>query len=178
MSSPVETPSRHARLIGVSTLLDTNGKRANMKPKNQRLILALIAFVALIVAGLLFVWASRDTVSYFYTPSTLAKAQVQPGKAVRLGGMVQPGSIVRGADGVSIIFNVQDKDGTQSVAYRGITPDLFVEGSGVVADGRLRSDGVFAADSLLAKHDENYVPKELADIDMTAAEHTKDTIAQ
>jgi cytochrome c-type biogenesis protein CcmE len=149
-----------------------------MKPKHQRLILALVALVALIGAGLIAAAALREEASYFYTPTTLAKAQVDPGKAVRLGGMVQKGSIVRAADGVSISFNVQDKDGQQEVLYRGITPDLFVEGSGVVADGRLRPDGVFVADSLLAKHDENYVPKELADIDMTAAEHTKDTLAK
>ena len=93
-----------------------------------------------------------------YTPTTLAKAQVAPGKAVRLGGMVQKGSILRAADGVSITFTVQDRDGNQKVAYRGITPDLFVEGSGVVSDGRLRPDGVFVAESLLAKHDENYYP--------------------
>jgi cytochrome c-type biogenesis protein CcmE len=149
-----------------------------MKPKHQRLLLAIVALVALIGAGFIATAALREEASYFYTPTTLAKAQVAPGKAVRLGGMVQKGSIVRGGDGVSITFNVQDKDQTQKVAYRGITPDLFVEGSGVVADGRLRTDGVFVAESLLAKHDENYVPKELADIDMSAAEHTKDTLAK
>jgi cytochrome c-type biogenesis protein CcmE len=149
-----------------------------MKPKNQRLILAVIAFFALIAAGLLFVWASRDTVAYFYTPTTLAKAKLPAGKSARLGGMVQPGSIDRLPDGVSINFVVQDKDSQRKVAYRGITPDLFVEGSGVVADGRLRSDGVFVAESLLAKHDENYVPRELADIDMNTAEHSKDSLVQ
>jgi cytochrome c-type biogenesis protein CcmE len=149
-----------------------------MKPKHQRLVLAVIAFVALIGAGFIAAAALREEASYFYTPTTLAKAQVEPGQAIRLGGMVQPGSIERAADGVSISFTVQDRDAMQKVAYRGITPDLFVEGSGVVADGRMRPDGVFVADSLLAKHDENYVPKELADIDMTAAEHTKDTIAK
>jgi cytochrome c-type biogenesis protein CcmE len=149
-----------------------------MKPKHQRLLLAVIAVVALIGAGLIAAAALRDEASYFYTPTTLAKANVAPGKALRLGGMVQKGSIVRAADGVSITFIVQDKDATQKVAYRGITPDLFVEGSGVVADGRMRPDGVFVAEGLLAKHDENYVPKELANIDMTAAEHTKDTLSQ
>ena len=149
-----------------------------MKPKHQRLILALVAFGALIGAAFIAAAALRDEASYFYTPTTLAKAQVEVGKAIRLGGMVQQGSIIRAADGVSISFMVQDRDSTRKVAYRGITPDLFVEGSGVVADGRLRPDGVFVAESLLAKHDENYVPKELADIDMTAAEHTKDSLAK
>lgn len=149
-----------------------------MKPKHQRLILALVAFGALIGAAFIAAAALRDEASYFYTPTTLANAQVEVGKAIRLGGMVQQGSIIRAADGVSISFTVQDRDSTRKVAYRGITPDLFVEGSGVVADGRLRPDGVFVAESLLAKHDENYVPKELADIDMTAAEHTKDSLAK
>ncbi len=149
-----------------------------MKPKHQRLLLAVIAVFALIGAGLIAAAALREEASYFYTPTTLASANVAPGKAIRLGGMVQKGSIVRAADGVSIIFTVQDKDKTQKVAYRGITPDLFVEGSGVVADGRLGPDGIFIADSLLAKHDENYVPKELADIDMNSAEHTKDTLSK
>lgn len=149
-----------------------------MKPKHQRLALATVALVALIGSGFLAAAALREEASYFYTPTTLAKAQVAPGKAIRLGGMVQVGSIVRESDGVSITFKVQDKDQVQKVAYRGITPDLFVEGSGVVADGRLRTDGIFVAESLLAKHDENYVPKELADIDLTSAQHTKDTLSQ
>jgi cytochrome c-type biogenesis protein CcmE len=149
-----------------------------MKPKHQRLLLAVVAVFALIGAGLIAAAALREEASYFYTPTTLASANIAPGKAIRLGGMVQKGSIVRATDGVSITFTVQDKDKTQKVAFRGITPDLFVEGSGVVADGRLGADGIFIADSLLAKHDENYVPKELADIDMTSAEHTKDTLSK
>lgn len=149
-----------------------------MKPKHQRLSLALVALVALIGAALLAASALREEASYFYTPTTLAKAKVEMGKAIRLGGMVQNGSIKRAADGVTVSFVVQDRDATQNVTYRGITPDLFVEGSGVVADGRLGQDGVFVAESLLAKHDENYVPRELKDIDMSAAEHTKDSLAQ
>ena len=149
-----------------------------MKPKHQRLSLALVALVALIGAALLAASALREEASYFYTPATLAKAKVEIGKAIRLGGMVQNGSITRAADGVTVSFIVQDRYATQAVAYRGITPDLFVEGSGVVADGRLGKDGVFIADSLLAKHDENYVPRELKDIDMSAAEHTRDSLAK
>lgn len=149
-----------------------------MKPKHQRLVLALVALVALLGAGLLAASALREEASYFYTPATLSKAKVEPGKAIRLGGMVQPGSVARDADGVTVRFVVQDRDATQKVAYRGITPDLFVEGSGVVADGRLDKNGVFVADSLLAKHDENYVPRELKDIDMQAAQHSRDTLAE
>ena len=149
-----------------------------MKPKHQRLTLGLVALVALIGAALLAASALREEASYFYTPMTLAKAKVEPGQAIRLGGMVQKGSIQRADDGVTVHFVVQDRDAIQKVVYRGITPDLFVEGSGVVADGRLAKDGTFVADSLLAKHDENYVPRELQDIDMTAAEHSKDTLAK
>jgi cytochrome c-type biogenesis protein CcmE len=149
-----------------------------VRPKHQRLVLALVALVALIGAGLLAASALREEVSYFYTPVTLAKAKVPPGKAIRLGGMVEPGSVKRDADGVTVRFAVLDRDASQAVVYKGITPDLFVEGSGVVADGRLDKGGTFIADSLLAKHDENYVPRELKDIDMNAAKHTKDSLAK
>lgn len=147
-----------------------------MKPKHQRLILALIAVAALLGAGLLAASALREEASYFYTPATLAKAHVPPGKAVRLGGMVKRASLQRDADGLTTHFIVQDRDVELAVRYKGITPDLFREGSGVVADGRLGADGVFVADSMLAKHDENYVPRELKDIDMNAAAHTGDTV--
>lgn len=149
-----------------------------MKPKHQRLVLVLVALVALIGAGLLAASALREEASYFYTPTTLAKAKVEPGKAIRLGGMVQRGSIKREADGLTVGFIVQDREATQQVIYKGITPDLFVEGSGVVADGRMNAGGIFVADSLLAKHDENYVPRELKDIDMSTAEHSKDSLAE
>ncbi len=151
-----------------------------MKPKHQRLILALIALAALLGAGLLAASALRDEASYFYTPATLAKADVPVGKAVRLGGMVKRGSLKRDADGLTSHFIVQDRDAEVAVRYKGITPDLFREGSGVVADGRLAADGVFVADpnGLLAKHDENYVPRELKDVDMNTATHTGDTVKQ
>ena len=149
-----------------------------MKPKHQRLLLACVALAALMGAGLIAASALKNEASYFYTPSTLAKAKVAPGKAVRLGGMVKPGSITRGADGLTVRFVAQDRDAELPVSYKGITPDLFVEGSGVVADGRIARNGSFVADSLLAKHDENYVPRELADIDMTKATATKDSLAK
>ena len=149
-----------------------------MKPKHQRLVLACVALVALMGAGLIAASVLKEEASYFYTPTTLAKAQVPPGKAIRMGGMVKPGSIARGADGLTVRFVVQDRDAELPVSYKGITPDLFVEGSGVVADGRMATGGAFIADSLLAKHDENYVPRELADIDMTKAARTKDSLTQ
>ena len=149
-----------------------------MKPKHQRLLLACVALAALMGAGLIAASALKNEASYFYTPSTLAKAKVAPGKAVRLGGMVKPGSITRDVDGLTVRFVLQDRDAELPVSYKGITPDLFVEGSGVVADGRIARNGSFVADSLLAKHDENYVPRELADIDMTKATATKDSLSQ
>ncbi len=149
-----------------------------MKAKNQRLILAVIALFALLGAGVLAASALKEEASYFYTPTTLAAARVAPDTAIRLGGMVKKGSIARAGDGVTVNFIVQDQTGEVAVTYRGITPDLFVEGSGVVADGRLGKGGIFVADHMLAKHDENYVPRELKDIDMTMAVKTKDSLAQ
>jgi cytochrome c-type biogenesis protein CcmE len=148
-----------------------------MKAKNQRLILALLALFALIGAGLLAASALRQEASYFYTPTSLLQAKLPAGQALRLGGMVKPGSIDRQKDGVNIKFVVQDRDNQISVHYRGITPDLFVEGSGVVADGKLGANGIFVAENLLAKHDENYKPRELQDIDMDTAQHSKDSLA-
>lgn len=149
-----------------------------IKAKHQRLLLAVIALAALIGAGFIAASALREEASFFYTPTTLAKAQPAIGRAIRVGGMVKPGSIKRDDDGVTVRFLVQDKDAELAVSYKGITPDLFVEGSGVVADGRLGHDRSFVADSLLAKHDENYVPRELADIDMGAAQRSKDSLIQ
>ncbi len=149
-----------------------------MKPKHQRLVLAVVALSALVGAGLLAASALREEASYFFTPTTLAKAKVPVGKAIRLGGMVKPASSKRSNDGVSLYFTVQDKDADQLVFYKGITPDLFAEGSGVVADGKLDAKGTFIAESLLAKHDENYVPRELQDIDMTKAAKTKDSLSK
>lgn len=146
-----------------------------MKATRQRLVLTVVAEVALVGAGLIAASALREDASYFYTPTTLASANVALGKDIRRGGMTQKGSIAPGGDGESITFTVQDQGRSQKLAYRGITPDLFVESSGVVADGRLGPDRVFVADSLLAKHYENYVPKELVDIDMNKAGQTKDT---
>jgi cytochrome c-type biogenesis protein CcmE len=147
---------------------------SSMKPKHQRLTLAVLAVVALLGSGALAAFALRDSASYFYTPSDILTKQPAAGKAIRIGGMVEQGSITRAEDGVTVTFIVGDGKAKQAVHYKGITPDLFVEGSGVVADGRMRTDGVFEAETLLAKHDENYVPRELADMEQhkAAAEKT------
>jgi cytochrome c-type biogenesis protein CcmE len=133
-----------------------------MKAKHQRLTLALTALAALIGAGLLAASALRDQAAYFYSPADLAKTQVAPGKAIRLGGMVADKSIVRAPDGVTIDFVVTDGPATTKVRFRGIPPDLFKENSGVVAEGSFGPDGVFVAETILAKHDERYMPPELA----------------
>ena len=139
-----------------------------VKAKHQRLVLAVIALFAILGAGLLAASALKDQAAYFYTPSELAKAKPEVGKAIRLGGMVEGGSIKRDADGVTVRFVVVDQTGKQNVVFKGITPDLFVENSGVVAEGAMAADGTFVAENLLAKHDENYKPKELQDMDMDA----------
>jgi len=137
---------------------------AAFKPKHQRLVLVLIALAALIGAALLAAWALRNQASYFYVPSDIAAEPPAPGQAVRLGGMVEAGSLRTRTDGVTIDFVVGDGKARVPVVFSGIVPDLFVEGSGVVAEGSLRADGTFAATNLLAKHDENYMPRELEDM--------------
>ncbi len=137
-----------------------------LKAKHQRLVLILLALTALIGAALLAIYALRNQASYFYLPEQMRDDPPAVGEAVRLGGMVEKGSLTTLADGVTLTFAVTGRDAARvPVRYRGIVPDLFVEGSGVIAEGRLGSDGAFVADNLLAKHDENYVPRELQDMD-------------
>jgi cytochrome c-type biogenesis protein CcmE len=133
-----------------------------MKAKHQRLVLVVIALIAIIGAGLLAAWALRNQANYFYLPEQMAATPPAVGQAVRLGGMVKQGSLKAEADGVTVNFMVTGNTAdTIPVRYSGILPDLFTEGSGVVAEGSLGPDGVFKATNLLAKHDENYVPREL-----------------
>lgn len=134
-----------------------------MKPKNQRLVLVASAAVAVLVAVLLAMWGLRDQASYFYTPADVAAGRAEEGRAVRLGGMVEAGSIERQPDGVTIRFSVTDGQARTPVVYRGIVPDLFREGSGAVAEGRVEN-GTFVADTILAKHDERYMPPELGNL--------------
>lgn len=134
---------------------------SRLKPKHQRLVLLGVALVALIAAALIAASALRSQASYFYVPSELVADPPAPGQAVRLGGMVEGGSLKTLADGVTMTFIVGDGDARVPVRFAGIAPDLFQEGSGVVAEGKMAPDGTFVADNLLAKHDENYVPREL-----------------
>ena len=128
-----------------------------VKPKHQRLVLILAATAAVAAAVLLAMWGLRDRAAYFYTPPEIASGKASVGQPVRLGGMVEQGSIQRLPDGVTIRFTVGDSNAHVPVVYRGIVPDLFREGSGVVAEGRLTRDGAFVADTILAKHDERYM---------------------
>ena len=147
--------------------MNTTIKPPMIKAKHQRLVLIVLALVALIGAGMLAAFALSKQAAYFYLPSELAAKPPEAGRAVRLGGMVEKGSIKTQADGVTINFVVRDDKARVPVRFSGITPDLFVEGSGVVAEGRMEGT-TFVADNLLAKHDEKYVPREMKN--MTTAE--------
>ena len=138
-----------------------------MKAKNQRLVLVVTAVAALLIAVLLAVWGLRDQASYFYTPADIAAGKAHDGEAMRLGGMVERGSMKHLPDGVTIRFVLTDGKAQTPVVFRGIAPDLFREGTGAVAEGRLAS-GTFVADTILAKHDERYMPPELGNL---SAEH-------
>lgn len=146
-----------------------------VRAKHQRLVLLGIALVALIGAGLLATWALRSQASYFYVPTDMAANPPEADRAVRLGGMVERGSMKNAPDGVTVNFIVSDGKARIPVRFAGIRPALFVEGSGVVAEGKLGRDGTFVADNLLAKHDEKYVPREMKDMQQArkAIENTK-----
>lgn len=134
-----------------------------MKPKTQRLTLLILAGVAVLAAVLLAMWGLRDRAAYFYTPADVAAGKAQPGRAMRLGGMVEQGSVRKDADGVTVRFVVTDGHAQTPVEFRGIVPDLFREGSGVVAEGRMEGR-TFVAETILAKHDERYMPPELGNL--------------
>lgn len=133
-----------------------------MKPKHKRLTFVLLGLLLLAGAAALILNAARDTLVFFYSPSELATQQLPPDRPFRLGGLVEEGSLSRGDDG-TIRFSVTDLSASVPVAYRGILPDLFREGQGVVAQGTLGPDGVFVAREVLAKHDEQYMPPEVAE---------------
>ena len=138
------------------------------RPKHQRLVLVILAVAAVLGAVLLAMWGLKDRAAYFYTPADVVAGKARAGEAMRIGGMVETGSVKLDSDGVTARFIVEDGDARVPVTYRGILPDLFREGSGVVAEGRLAADRSFVADNILAKHDERYMPPELGN---QAAEH-------
>jgi cytochrome c-type biogenesis protein CcmE len=133
-----------------------------VRPKHQRLILIGLAMIALVGAVLLAMWGLQDRAAYFVTPTDLARGGMAQDRPVRLGGMVEKGSLEKDPDGVTIRFTVSDGTSRIPVTFKGIAPDLFREGSGVVAEGRVTSGGLFVADNILAKHDERYMPPQMA----------------
>ncbi|KFB66127.1 MULTISPECIES: cytochrome c maturation protein CcmE [Candidatus Accumulibacter] len=133
-----------------------------MKPRHQRMALIVGGLAILGLVATLVLNAFQSNLVFFFSPTQVAAGEAPRGKSFRIGGMVKEGSLQRQPDGVTLRFVVTDTDRDMTVAYKGILPDLFREGKGVVAQGRLAEDGVFAATEVLAKHDENYMPPEAA----------------
>lgn len=133
-----------------------------MTRKQKRLAVIGGGVAFLVAAVLLVMFAFSQSIAYFYVPGDLAKASVPPGTRIRLGGLVEDGTVKRG-EGSTVTFTVTDTLATVPVTYTGILPDLFREGQGVVAEGTFGTDGLFVADTVLAKHDETYMPKDVAD---------------
>jgi cytochrome c-type biogenesis protein CcmE len=134
-----------------------------VKPRRKRIAMVAGGLVALVVAAALILAAFRQNLVFFFTPSQVAANEAPLGKTFRIGGMVEKGSVARQADGLTVRFMVTDTAKSIPVEYRGALPDLFREGKGVVAQGRVGANGVFVASEVLAKHDENYMPPEAAD---------------
>ena len=133
-----------------------------MTRKQKRLAVISGGIAFLVAAVLLVMFAFSQSIAYFYVPGDLAKANLAPGTRIRLGGLVEAGTVKRG-EGSTVTFTVTDTLSTVPVTYTGILPDLFREGQGVVAEGAFGMDGLFVADTVLAKHDETYMPKDVAD---------------
>jgi cytochrome c-type biogenesis protein CcmE len=133
-----------------------------MTRKQKRLGVILGGLAILSIAAGLMLYAISDTIVFFFTPSEVAEKNLNPGQRIRLGGLVENGSVKKG-NGTIITFSITDKIKSMTVSYNGQLPDLFREGQGVVAEGAMSADGSFIADMVLAKHDENYMPKDVAD---------------
>ena len=134
-----------------------------MTRKRRRLYVVGLAMASLGVATALVLTAFEGSIVYFYTPTDLVEKQVPADARLRIGGLVEEGSVRRLEGGLRVEFRVTDLSHTVPVSYRGVLPDLFREGQGVIAEGRLGRDGVFVASEVLAKHDENYMPPEVAE---------------
>lgn len=133
-----------------------------MKPRHKRFAMIAAGLAALAIALGLVLNAFRSNLVFFFTPTQVVSQEAPIGRSFRIGGLVETGSVQRQPDGVSVRFSVTDTAKVVPVVYTGILPDLFREGKGVVAQGKLGADGVFKADQVLAKHDENYMPPEAA----------------
>lgn len=133
-----------------------------MTRKNRRAILIVTSLAILGLAVGLVLYAMRDNIVFFYSPSDIAEKDIGPGQRIRLGGMVEQGSLAHSGE-ATITFRITDFVKAVSVSYTGILPDLFREGQGVVAEGHMQPDGAFVASTVLAKHDEKYMPPEVAE---------------
>ena len=133
-----------------------------MTRKQRRLVLIGSALAVLVLAVVLVLTALKDSIVFFNSPTDVVEKQIAPGARIRLGGLVKEGSVAR-SDNLQVRFAVTDGRNTIPVAYQGLLPDLFREGQGVVTEGVLEPSGTFRADSVLAKHDENYMPREVAE---------------
>jgi len=133
-----------------------------MKPRHKKLALIAAGLVALSAATALVLNAFESNLVFFFTPTQVAKGEAPVDRTFRIGGMVEEGSLRREADGLTVSFVITDRLNRLPVTYKGILPDLFKEGKGAVVQGRLKADGLFVADQVLAKHDENYMPPEAA----------------
>ena len=131
--------------------------------KRRRLVMIVSALVVLVLAVGLVMQALKSNLVYFMAPSDVVAGDVEPGRQFRLGGLVLDDSVTKNADGVSVEFVVTDMASEVPVRYTGLLPDLFREGQGVITEGRLDDNGIFIASNVLAKHDENYMPSEVAD---------------
>jgi len=134
-----------------------------MKPRHKRIALIVAGLAILGIAATLVLSAFRSNLVFFFTPTQVVEHEAPQGRNFRIGGLVEKGSVKRQPDGVTVRFVVTDTAKSVPVAFTGILPDLFKEGKGVVAQGKLGADGVFLASEVLAKHDENYMPPEAAD---------------
>jgi cytochrome c-type biogenesis protein CcmE len=134
-----------------------------MKPRHKRFAIIAAGVAALGLAAYLVLGAFEKNLVFFFTPTQVAAKEAPVGRTFRIGGLVEPGSVKRQPDGVTVQFVVTDTAKNIPVVYRGVLPDLFKEGKGVVTQGRIGNDGVFVASEVLAKHDENYMPPEAAD---------------
>ena len=147
-----------------------------MKPRHKRFAMIGGGLAALGIAAAFVLAAFQENLVFFFTPSQVTANEVPQGRAFRVGGMVTPGSVKRQADGVTVQFVVTDTAKNVTVVYRGLLPDLFREGKGVVTQGKLGADGVFQASEVLAKHDENYMPPEAAEAVKRAQEKTSKSL--
>ena len=149
-----------------------------MKPRQKRFVYIIIAIVALSGAVGLVLYALKNNVSLYFTPTQVFNKEAPQGRNFRIGGLVEPGSVKRQSDGVTVHFNITDNARTLPVIYKGILPDLFKEGKGVVAQGKIETDNLFHAEEVLAKHDENYMPPEAKDaLDQAAKAKSEATSA-